>query len=562
MTADKKIFKIGIYDRYLSTAGGGERYSCKIAEILSGDVRYKVDMITDLFADLDVVGSKLNLNLEKVDLKVFPFLSVEYAKKITEAYDIFINTTYLSALPSYARRNLYLCYFPTPFDVDFTFIHRLALLFFRYPAIWLYKLGDRLLEGFKGIEVTGGLYDLKRFMLHRGSFTSGKADIIYEFGDPVNTNKKETPSNEIWVGLKNPVSLGVEHINCKVELFRVDVSGNASETVFSDEMIIGSGTKKILSINTKTKEKSKFLLSVSSDTFTAGPGNSAGADTRNLGIVLYNEQRINFLKKFLLKILGFIPLFLVAYPKNLGFLNSYDRIISISGYSEKWIKKLWKKESTILYPPVDTESFAPVKKEKIILSVGRFFPQHHNKKQFEMLKQFMELYNNRNDIFGDYTLVLAGGVENKKEHLEYVEKIRNLAGSYPVKILTNIRWEELKDIFGKSLIFWHAAGMDEDENSNPEKFEHFGITTVEAMASGCICVVINKGGQPEIIDEGSNGFLFDSWQQLKEKTVDICTGKVDIASISENAVKSSNNFSSEKFKEKLEELINDEIDSI
>ncbi|GAH99470.1 unnamed protein product [marine sediment metagenome] len=27
--------KIAIYDRYLSTVGGGERYSCKIAEVLS-----------------------------------------------------------------------------------------------------------------------------------------------------------------------------------------------------------------------------------------------------------------------------------------------------------------------------------------------------------------------------------------------------------------------------------------------------------------------------------------------------------------------------------------------
>jgi len=47
--------KIGIYDRYLATAGGGERYSCKMAEILSKQKNYQVDLITDLFTDLEKV---------------------------------------------------------------------------------------------------------------------------------------------------------------------------------------------------------------------------------------------------------------------------------------------------------------------------------------------------------------------------------------------------------------------------------------------------------------------------------------------------------------------------
>jgi len=125
------MIKIGIYDRYLSTFGGGERYSCKMAEILSHQSNYSVDIITDIFADLNQVSRRLNLNLSKVNLKVFPFLSEDYAEKITKEYDIFINATYLSSLSAYGGRNLYLCYFPTPFDVDFRTIHRFLLFFFR-----------------------------------------------------------------------------------------------------------------------------------------------------------------------------------------------------------------------------------------------------------------------------------------------------------------------------------------------------------------------------------------------------------------------------------------------
>ncbi len=42
------MVKIAIYDRYLSTAGGGERYSCKMAEILSSVSGYTVELDDDV----------------------------------------------------------------------------------------------------------------------------------------------------------------------------------------------------------------------------------------------------------------------------------------------------------------------------------------------------------------------------------------------------------------------------------------------------------------------------------------------------------------------------------
>ena len=48
--------------------------------------------------------------------------------------------------------------------------------------------------------------------------------------------------------------------------------------------------------------------------------------------------------------------------------------------------------------------------------------------------------------------------------------------------------------------------------------EHFGITTVEAMAAGCVPVVINKAGQREIVEDGVSGFLWNTWGELKDRT--------------------------------------------
>src|SRR5680860_1014336 len=129
------MLKIGIYDRYLNTFGGGERYSCKMAEILSKKIPgASVELVTDIYGSLKEVSERLNLDLDKVSLKIFPYISDDYASGITGAYDIFINTTYLSSLPASAKHNIYLCYFPTPFNSDFKLIHRFLLFFFRRPA--------------------------------------------------------------------------------------------------------------------------------------------------------------------------------------------------------------------------------------------------------------------------------------------------------------------------------------------------------------------------------------------------------------------------------------------
>ncbi|MFO7928518.1 MAG: glycosyltransferase, partial [Candidatus Humimicrobiaceae bacterium] len=104
-------------------------------------------------------------------------------------------------------------------------------------------------------------------------------------------------------------------------------------------------------------------------------------------------------------------------------------------------------------------------------------------------------------------------------------------------------------------IFWHASGMGEDEEKHPEKFEHFGITTVEAMASGCIPIVINKTGQKEIIKNGQNGFLFSSIEELKEITIKVCSGEIKGEKIKENAINGATKFSSDNFSRRLLEII-------
>lgn len=533
--------KIAIYDRYLSTVGGGERYSCKIAEVLSKQNEFKVDLITDIFADLKKVSRRLNLDLSRVNLKIFPFVSEDYAARITKKYDLFINATYLSSLPAFGQKNIYLCYFPTPFDVDFKFIHKFLLFFFRLPARWLFKLADKLLEGSGEIEIEEGLYEPKRFLLRRGSWSSGRVIL--------RVKKSNQP---LRLGFKNPDATGLGLMKVNIKLFRDRKVSKGF--LYNKDIELGKGAKKTAEIPSSLTRDAPEVL-ISSDTFIPVKTDRSSKDSRKLGVVVYDRRRISLFKKAVLKILGYIPLFLITFPRDLTFLKTYNKIIAISEYSKKWIKKLWGSESTILFPPVDIDSFKVGKKEKIILSVGRFFPEHHNKKQLELAQTFKQILEQYSDEMMGYTLYLVGGVGGRADHLEYVEKIRAASKNYPIEIITNIGWGELVELFARSYIFWHASGMGEDEKVHPERFEHFGITTVEAMAAGCIPVVINRGGQKEIINNGYDGFFFKDWQELKDITIKIIRGEVDVEKVRKNAISNCRKFSNSNFKKDLISII-------
>jgi glycosyltransferase involved in cell wall biosynthesis len=58
-------------------------------------------------------------------------------------------------------------------------------------------------------------------------------------------------------------------------------------------------------------------------------------------------------------------------------------------------------------------------------------------------------------------------------------------------------------------------GYGEDPERHPERFEHFGMTTAEAMAAGCVPMVIAAGGQVEIVRDGGDGFWWSSPAELK-----------------------------------------------
>jgi GT2 family glycosyltransferase/glycosyltransferase involved in cell wall biosynthesis len=245
----------------------------------------------------------------------------------------------------------------------------------------------------------------------------------------------------------------------------------------------------------------------------------------------------------------------MAKINNELFVNSYDMFIPISEFSCEWFVKYWGENQNheIIYPPVFSKQnisslYDETKKENIILSVGRFFTAGHNKKQLEMVKSFIE----NKEKMRNYELHLVGGLSDNLPDIQYVETIKSLIEDFPIFIHIDIKTEAVASLFEKAKIFWHWAGCGENIDEEPCKAEHFGITTVEAMSYGVVPVVINKGGQPEIVDDSINGYLWNDVNECIEKTCILIDDKNLRVALAKQAVKKSMNFTVEAFNRRCE----------
>lgn len=231
-------------------------------------------------------------------------------------------------------------------------------------------------------------------------------------------------------------------------------------------------------------------------------------------------------------------------------LKRYKYIICNSYFTKELIDKNFNVKSQVIYPPVDIKSIKPGEKEKIILSVGRFSPhQLHPKKQEVLIEVFKEIYRKE----PTWRLYLVG--QAKKADDKYLRLLKKNSRGFGIKIMENSSFEDLKSLYAKASIYWHATGFGEDENKNPEKMEHFGISTVEASSAGAVPIVIGYGGQKEIVSDNQNGLLWITKAQLYEQTLSLINDHSKMQKLSRAAIKNSQRFSTEKFIKAYEKII-------
>lgn len=156
--------------------------------------------------------------------------------------------------------------------------------------------------------------------------------------------------------------------------------------------------------------------------------------------------------------------------------NRIDKIITNSNNIQSAIKKIYNRDSDIIYPPVEVKNYFQNDPQDFYLSVGRLISHKRH-----------DLAINACNELNRKLVIIGEGPERKK--LQY------MAGSN-VEFLGNVDDRTLKWYFSscKALIF--ASNED------------FGMVPIEVHASGRPVIALEAGGALETLQNGINGIFF------------------------------------------------------
>jgi len=526
---DSRSMKVGIYNRWLHTMGGGERHSCMAASVMAND--HDVEMVSHKGVNLEDLGRRFNIDLSNVSLRVVPAMPPIKFQKFTSQYDLFINSSFMTGQPSGAKHSLLLVLFPSPIENG---------LWARLRRL----LGAFIIRCLLVPDFYDGFYDVQE--LGQGWFRYSSDQSILRLRNPLIGKDIQI---EVVLGNFRPARLGPVNIQASIGGEEV-----ANTMIASND---GGYISWRLDVPARLSIGPELDLEIRCETYN--PADMGSDDNREIGVAVTDAFIVHWRHRFYQIVFRRIAMSLglrlegVRSYGSLEFLDSYDLISPISEFSLGWMQHYWERDGPILYPPVSTQDYFCGDKQNIILSVGRFFGAGgHSKRHDLLIDTFRSMID---EGLEGWELHLAGGKGSRPVDDRYFDKLGRMADGLPVVLHPDIPFEALRDLYSKATIYWHASGYGSNVNKDPVMFEHFGITTVEAMASGCIPVVIGKGGQTELVTDGANGFLWRDAKELKNRTLQII-GDYQLAErLRAASIQSSKRFSESTFRARLLDLV-------
>ncbi len=523
--------RAAVYNRFWHSMGGGERHNGMIAQVLAAEGA-QVDILGHAEVDLTAIAEHLGLDLSGCRYRLLPDRGDEAIAELSADYDLFVNGSYMSRLIPRSRHAAHLCFFPTPADHDAPGWRKAAI-----------RVCGPLLRGVRPAVGYGtGWYPPEGGRRRQWIWTNGAGVLAVSAGG----------ERELRADIGRPGATGMVRLRVQ------DAHGELLASVEIDESF------KPVAVPLPASSAGSELTLVS-DTFTPGsttagipapgtiaPGIPASRDLRQLGVAV-SRPRVTDQRDGARALLASRFPWLLANPRDLGYLDSYDVVMANSVYTRSWIRRLWHRDAAILYPPIQVERLVPAEiRERAVLTVGRLFAPGlgHAKRQLEMVEWFGGLY--RSGALPGWRMHVVGGCEESQ--LPYLDKIRESARGLPVEIHPNAPRHEVERLLSTCSIFWSATGYGEDPDRRPWTAEHFGMTTVEAMAGGCVPVVIDRAGQREIVRHGLDGLRWTSPEQLASFTRRLATEDGMRARLAASAVARAQEFSDAAFTDRWREI--------
>jgi glycosyltransferase involved in cell wall biosynthesis len=215
--------------------------------------------------------------------------------------------------------------------------------------------------------------------------------------------------------------------------------------------------------------------------------------------------------------------------------NGVDQFVAVSQFIRKRIWKTYRRESTVIYPPVDLSGFplSTVAREEFYVTCSRLVPY----KRIDLIVETFAKY------FPEKTLIVIGDGPERK-------KIEGLSGEN-TKLLGAVGRAILKSHLQRAKAFLFAAEED------------FGIAPIEAQSSGTPVIAYGAGGALETVIgkdlPGRSGLFFG--EQTTESLAAAITEFESIAHLiePEDCRSNAERFSNEVFRQSLADCVNEAL---
>jgi glycosyltransferase involved in cell wall biosynthesis len=168
-------------------------------------------------------------------------------------------------------------------------------------------------------------------------------------------------------------------------------------------------------------------------------------------------------------------------------VSQIDTVVAISRNVQKRILLYHHRNAEVIYPPVNTSRYRCVEYGDFWLSVNRLYPEKRIELQLEVFRQIPE-----------ERLIIVGGYAQGDHSSKYAEKIVHIQPPN-VSFRGEVSEVELRELYSRCKAHICTA-IDED----------YGLTPIEAMASGKPVVAVAEGGFRETVIDGVTGFLVNA----------------------------------------------------
>ncbi len=161
--------------------------------------------------------------------------------------------------------------------------------------------------------------------------------------------------------------------------------------------------------------------------------------------------------------------------------QNVDRYVANSRTTKERIRRYWHREANVVFPPVETERFAPVRpeqREDFYMALGELMPH-------KRLDVTIEAFNR----LGRKLLVVGDGPESRHLH--------RLAGP-TISFAGRVSDERVAELLARCRALVVTAT------------EEFGIAAIEAQAAGRPVIALADGGILETVSDGETGAFFEA----------------------------------------------------